>query len=450
MSFTVAIIGRPNVGKSTLFNRLTGKKLALVDNTPGLTRDRREAEAFIGPLSFTAIDTAGLEKAENKNMEALMMKQTEKAVDDADAVLMLIDGREGVTEMDKHFASWLRKKSKPIVLAVNKCESKKANSGIVESYTLGFGEPVAISAEHGEGMADLYDAISALKENIEEENIEEKSGDILYIAIVGRPNVGKSTLFNCLLGEDRAITSPIAGTTRDSVYVNWKFEGREIRLVDTAGIRKKPKRTADKIESLSVDDSFTAIKYANIVILMIDATEGLDKQDLLLADHIINEGRGILIAANKWDLVKEEKKAMQAIKDRIDISLSQAKDIPVLTLSAKKRGGVKPVIKRAISILDTWNKRISTGKLNRWLEETISRHIPPMSKGGRIKLRYMTQVKTRPPTFALFSTSNTKELPHSYLRYLMNSLRDEFGFAGVPIRIMLRKGKNPFEKNKRV
>ena len=446
--FKLAIIGRPNVGKSTLFNRLTGKKTALVDPTPGVTRDRKEGEASIGPLTFVAIDTAGMEKAETESLEAYMMEQTQQAIVEADILLMMIDGRQGVTAMDEHFVEQVRRSNKPVILAVNKCEGNKAQGGIAESYQLGLGEPVAISAEHGDGLGDLYDALVEMceQEGLDSEAVPELPDDQLFIAIAGRPNVGKSTFFNQLLGEQRAIASPVAGTTRDAIYVDWQYKDHAIQLVDTAGLRRRAKQE-NKLEKLSVNDSYRAIQYANVVILMVDGTDPMNKMDLHLADHILSEGRGMIIAVNKWDLVKDKKETLEDINTTLEYSLSQAKGVPVITLSALKGRQVNKVMDAALRLLKIWNQRITTSQLNRWLEHATSAHIPPLSKGKRIKLRYVTQIKTRPPTFALFTSSATKDLPDSYLLYLSNSLREHFNFQGVPIRMVVRKTKNPYAKS---
>ncbi len=453
MSFTVAIAGRPNVGKSTIFNRLAGKKSALVDNVPGLTRDRREEEVTLGDIAFSLIDTAGLEEAENETLEQLMMIQTEAALDEADIIFIVVDGRAGLTPTDEYFAGWIRKKNKPTILVMNKCEGNIPQSHIAEAFRLGFGEPVEFSAEHAMGLSELHDKLIEtanefiVKEEIsDEDEPEEEQERLLQIAIAGRPNVGKSTLFNRLLRENRSIVSDVAGTTRDSVYVDWKFQGRDIRLVDTAGLRKRAKRRVDKLEKISVDDSFKAIQYANVVVLLLDATQALDKVDLTIADHILSEGRGLVIAANKWDLVDDKEKTMENIKTKLEFSLSQAKGVPVVTLSALEGKNTAKVISTALKTFDIWNKRISTGKLNKWLEKATSRHIPPLSKGRRISFKYATQTKGRPPTFLLFTSSSIGGLPDSYLKYLTNSLREEFGFAGVPIRISIKKSKNPYDR----
>ncbi len=431
------------MGKSTLFNRLVGRKEALVDNTPGLTRDRREAIAELSDLRFRVIDTAGLEKAENESLESLMMQQTEKAADDADLLFMVIDGRAGVTSLDEYFAGWIRRKNKPVIMLVNKCENDSKSPGIVESYALGLGEPIAISAEHGIGIGSIYDIIAPYITGKGPE--DDKKQEQLQIAIIGRPNVGKSTLFNQLLGDERSITGDMAGITRDSVYVEYQFNGQNIKLVDTAGIRKQAKRRGHRLEDLSVKDSMKAVQYANIVVLLLDATQALDRQDLTLADYIISEGRGMVIAVNKWDLVEDKKAVLREIEHKIEHSLYQARGVPIVTLSALHGRSVNKVIKTALDIFTLWDSRISTGKLNRWLERAIGEHPPPMVNGRAVKLRYITQIKSRPPTFAIFTTSKIRGLPESYLRYLTNSLRSEFSLNGVPIRLLLRKGDNPYK-----
>lgn len=447
---TISILGRPNVGKSTLFNRLTSKRAAIVDDTPGTTRDRREGRGNIGPLIFTVIDTAGLEqKAETGTLQALMMRQTETAIDDADLLLMVVDGRDGIIPADQHFSRQIRKSGKPVILVVNKCESKASESGALEAYKLGLGEPVAISAAHGQGMADLYEAIETLVKEYAldaEADDEIPSGELLHIAIAGRPNVGKSTFFNKLIGEERSIASAVAGTTRDAVYVDWEYAGKPVRLVDTAGLRKRAKRTGGVLEEKSVEDSYKAIRYANVVILMVDAADPLNKVDLALASHVLEEGRGLVIAVNKWDTVAEKKFAKAEIANILEYSLAQGRGVPVVMLSALKGSNVEKVMKEAFTILDRWNFRVGTGKLNRWLEDAQERNNPPLSKGKRIRLKYVTQTKSRPPTFVLFSSSHIADLPESYMRYLQGSLRDEFDLMGVPIRMMLRKADNPFDK----
>lgn len=448
MSFKVAIIGRPNVGKSTIFNRLTGRKDAIVLDQPGLTRDRKEGLADIGGLKFTLIDTAGLERAETGTLEELMMQQTQTAIDDADVVLMTIDGRDGVTNMDTYFAQMIRKKGKPTLTVVNKAENENKAPGITESYKLGFGDPIPVSAEHNLGFGELMER---LLEIVEEhgldlgEQIEEEKSD-MQICILGRPNVGKSTLFNSIIGEKRAIESSFSGTTRDSIYYDVNYGDHIIKLVDTAGIRKRMKRT-DLIEEMSVDDSLKALQYANVAIMVLDATVGIDKMDLHVAGNILEEGRGMVIAVNKWDAVDEDQKRIfkELLNEKLEFSLSQAKYCPVIFASALTGDNVKKILDASLKVYESWNMRVSTGKLNKWLKEATEINIPPLSNGKRVSLKYITQVKSRPPTFTIFTSSNLKNLPDSYHRYLKNSADKEFGFTGVPIRIIIRKSKNPFE-----
>ena len=441
MSFTVAIIGRPNVGKSTLFNRLVGKKLALVDDTPGVTRDRREGDARIGSLKFKIIDTAGLEESFDDSLEGRMRRQTEVALDEADVALLLIDARAGVTPLDKHFANWLRKIKIPVILLANKCEGKSGEPGLYESFGLGLGDPISLSAEHGEGMGELFDALLPF-EKTDENNPDDEEARPLQLAIVGRPNAGKSTLVNHLIGEDRMLTGPEAGVTRDAIAIEWEFDGQPIKLVDTAGLRRRA-RVQKKLEKLSVADSLRVIKMAEIVVLLIDAEETFEKQDLTIASHVIEEGRALVLAVNKWDTVKDRAGTMKLIRDRLSISLPQVKGIPVVTLSALTGRGVEKLLPTVLDVYELWNKRVPTSQLNRWLEIMLEQHPPPMAKGRRLKVRYMTQIKARPPTFSLFMSSRG-ELPVSYIRYLVNGLRQDFNWPAVPIRLYTRTGKNPY------
>jgi len=458
MNFTVAIVGRPNVGKSTLFNRLVGKRLALVDDTPGLTRDRREGDARLGDLRFMAIDTAGLEEAPAKALEARMRAQTEHAVAEADVILFVIDARVGITPLDDHFTDWLRGKGKPVIALANKCEGTVSPPGLLEAYNLGLGDPVAVSAEHGQGMDALYEALAPHAADKQEETHDETEDDApdvaedgspdrpLKMAIVGRPNVGKSTLVNRLLGEDRVLTDPEAGITRDAVHIPWTYKGRPISLVDTAGLRRKA-RVTDRLEALSGGDAVRTLRFAEVVVLVLDAEAPLEKQDLTIARTTLEEGRALILAVNKWDLVKDRKTAEKRVSDRLRTSLPQARGIPVVSFSALTGRGVERLMPTVLRVHETWNRRIPTGRLNRWLEGVCENHPPPLAAGRRIRLRYITQAKARPPTFIIFA-SRPDGLPESYSRYLINSLRDTFGLPGIPLRIHLRKGKNPYDSEK--
>ncbi len=452
MTITVAILGRPNVGKSTLFNRLVGQKLALVDDTPGVTRDRREGEANLFGFSFRVIDTAGLEERFDDSLEGRMRSQTERALEDADMALLVIDARAGLTPLDEHFANWLRRSNRPVALIANKCEGREAETGLAETYALGLGDPVPISAEHGLGMSDLFHTIrSALPEAVDAEALEEdeegdKAGGPLQLAIVGRPNVGKSTLVNRLLGEDRLLTGPEAGITRDSIAVDWVFEDRPVRLVDTAGLRRKA-RVTEKIEKLSTADTLRAIRFAQVVVLLLDVDEGLEKQDLTIARMVVDEGRALVIGVNKWDACRDREAALKGIRDRLERSLPQTRGIPLVTLSAKQGQNVDRLMRAVFAAYEVWNRRVATADLNRWLDAVTASHPPPASAGRRVRLKYVTQAKTRPPTFAIFC-SKPQDLPTSYLRYLENGLRDAFDLPGTPIRINIRKGDNPYAQTK--
>ncbi|MEG3618890.1 ribosome biogenesis GTPase Der [Magnetovibrio sp. PR-2] len=462
MSFTVAIIGRPNVGKSTLFNRLVGKRVAIVDDMPGVTRDRREGDASISDMTFRIIDTAGLEDAHDESLESRMREQTEAAFFEADVGLMMIDARTGLTPLDEHFANWLRRHDTPVILVANKCEGAAGQPGLLEAYALGLGDPVPLSAEHGEGLADLYDALRPYAEAAEdgaylaeEDAPLQDSGDEkddakiletpLQLAVVGRPNVGKSTLINKLLGEERLLTGPEAGITRDSITVPWTYQGREFKLVDTAGLRRRAKVT-EKVEALSGAETRRAIDFAQVVALVLDARDMLEKQDLTIARNVIEEGRALVVVVNKWDLIKDNKEALQRLHDRMQTSLPQVRGIPIVTVSAKTGKGLSKILDNVLDVFDVWNRRVSTARLNRWLEDILEYHQPPLVGGRRIKVRYMTQPKTRPPTFALFC-SHAKGLPEAYSRYLANALREDFDLWGVPLRIVVRKGHNPFAKD---
>ena len=444
----VAIIGRPNVGKSTLFNRLSGKRLAIVDDMPGVTRDRREADAVLAGAPFRVIDTAGLEDVHDSSMEARMRRQTEQAVRDADVVLFVVDAREGISALDTLVARDLRKQKTPIILVANKAEGRAGIPGIGEAYGLGLGTPIAISAEHGEGLGDLFDALAPYidfpqLDDESEEDEAEGSGRI-HVAIVGRPNAGKSTLMNAILGEDRVLTSPEAGTTRDSISVDFEHAGRALRLVDTAGMRRRA-RVSERVEQMAVDDALRAIRLAHVVILVIDAEQVLDKQDLTIARWVLEEGRALVLAINKWDSVKDRKASAQRLSDRLQTSLPQVVGIPTVNISALRVQRLDKLLDEVLRIYDVWNRRVSTGQLNRWLEAMRDAHQPPLAQGRTNKMRYMTQVKARPPTFALF-LSQPGELPDSYQRYLVNGLREPFSLVGVPIRLLLRESssKNPY------
>jgi len=453
---TVVIVGRPNVGKSTLFNRLVGKKLALVDDRPGVTRDRREGEARLLGLDFRLIDTAGYEDEDPHTLPGRMRRQTEAAVKGADAALFLIDAREGVTPLDAEIARWLRGIDTPIVLVANKAESRASEAGILDSYRLGLGDPVAVSAEHGEGVADLFEALRPI---IEGEHpppgpLPEAGGGEeapLKLAIVGRPNAGKSTLVNTMLGEERLITGPEAGITRDAITLDWEWHAKDgikrpVRLVDTAGLRKRAKIT-DKLEKLSSADARRAIDMAEVVILLLDATRGLEAQDLKIAEQVLEEGRALIVAINKWDVAENASALFNGIKAALEEGLAQVKDVPVLTVSAKTGKGIDQLLGAAFELREQWSRRIATGELNRWFEAAIEANPPPAPKGKRIKLRYITQVKTRPPSFVLFGT-RTSELPESYRRYLLNSMRRDLGLGPVPLRLTVRSPKNPYDRGR--
>ena len=448
MAFTVVIIGRPNVGKSTLFNRLVGRRAAIVDDTPGVTRDRRAGQSTFAGMTFDVVDTAGLEEAFDDSLEARMRRQTERALDAADVALMLIDARSGVTPLDRHFVDWLRRGRTPVVLVANKCEGSAATPGLLEAYELGLGEPVPVSAEHGEGMADLAEALLPLYQAASEKAAEAPSEDEddgakpIRLAIVGRPNVGKSTLINALIGEDRLLTGPEPGVTRDAIAVDWAHGGRPIRLVDTAGMRRRS-RIDERLEQAAVADSLNAVRLAEVVVLVLDATAIFDKQDLTIARHVVEEGRALVVAVNKWDLVPDRDAALRRLRDRLQTSLPQVRGIPTVTVSALRGQRLDKLVDTVLAIHEVWNRRIATGPLNRWLEGMVGAHPPPVAGGRRLRLRYATQVKARPPTFALW-VSRPDDLPDSYQRYLVNGLRDAFDLPGVPIRLLLRKGRNPY------
>ena len=473
MGLTIAIIGRPNVGKSTFFNRLVGKRLAIVDDTPGVTRDRREAMGSLGDYKFKIIDTAGLEEGKGKSLSARMWQQTEKAIAEADFSLFMIDARAGITPLDKHFAELLRRGNHPMILVANKAEGRAGEEGLYDAYSLGLGAPVAISAEHGEGLAELIEAFDEMCRELridplseEEEQVasfsvaiegevteeEEAASEVLetdlplQIAIVGRPNVGKSTLVNQILGEERQITGPEAGLTRDTIGVTFDYDGREIRMFDTAGLRRKAK-VQEKLEKLSVADTIRALNFAEVVILMIDATQPFERQDLSIASLAVQEGRSVIIALNKYDLIENRQEVLKDIDEKLGHTLPQVKGIPVVPISALTGKGVNKLMPAVFEAYRQWNRRISTSKLNRWLAETTEYHPAPSVSGRRVKMRYITQIKTRPPTFAIFC-NRPAAVPDSYQRYLMNELRWDFELPGVPIRLLLRRGDNPYHKKK--
>jgi len=461
MSFTVAIVGRPNVGKSTLFNRLAGRRVALVDDTPGVTRDRRESAARLGDLTFTIIDTAGLEEVRPESLAGRMRAQTEAAIADADAVLFLIDARAGIVPDDRVFANVLRRAGKPTILVANKVEGRSGSAGAYEAFDLGLGEPVAISAEHGEGLADLYDALRAAlpaqtappndDEGDNEDDTAERAATPapakpIRIAVVGRPNAGKSTLINRLLGEERLITGPEAGITRDAIAVPLAWHEQRFLVHDTAGLRRRS-RVEAKLEKLSVADALEAIRFAEVVVLLIDATVAFEEQDLRIADLIEREGRALVLGINKWDLKEAAPGAIAKLHEQADRLLAQVKGVPVVAVSGLTGAGLDHLMKAVTDIHALWNKRIPTNALNRWLDEVLAAHPPPAVSGRRLKLNYITQPKSRPPSFVLFCT-RADAVPDSYQRYLVNALRDAFALPGVPIRLTLREKANPYAGRK--
>lgn len=437
---TVVIAGRPNVGKSTLFNRLIGRRDAIVSDTPGVTRDRKEGEALLRGKRVRLVDTAGLEEAAPESLFGRMRASSEAAVSQADLVVFVVDARAGITPADAHFGAWLRKQGRPVLLVANKAEGRSGAASALDAYRLGLGEPLALSAEHGEGISDL---MSEIADRLPDPEGEGDAADRpLRLAIIGRPNAGKSTLLNRLLGEERMITGPEPGLTRDAVAVQLRDERGPIQLVDTAGMRRRA-RVEQPLEKMSVSASIEALKMAEVVVLAVDAVEGIHDQDLQIARLVEREGRAGVLALNKWDAVADRNAARRRVTDRLETSLAQSKGIPVVTLSALTGAGVEKLLPAVRRAHDIWNTRVPTGELNRWFEATLERHPPPLVDGRRLKLRYITQAKARPPTFVVFGT-RAEQTPEDYQRYLVNSLREQFGLPGVPIRLQLRGTKNPY------
>jgi GTP-binding protein len=449
----VAILGRPNVGKSTLFNRLVGRKLALVDDQPGVTRDRREGEGRLADLTFRLFDTAGLDAAPRGSLEDRMSAQSETAVADADLCLFVIDARAGVTPVDREFAARLRRHGKPVIVLANKSEGRSGEAGVLEAFSLGLGDPIAISAEHGEGMDALYDALEPYvrgeeKGQDEDEEEEAEAEDRpLKLAVIGQPNAGKSTLVNTLLGSERVLTGPEAGITRDAIAIDWSWRGKPITLWDTAGIRRKS-RVTGKVEKLAVADGLRAIRFADAVIVLIDASLEVERQDLTLADLAAQEGRAVILALSKWDTVDDKQKRLKDVKDDIAAILPEIRGVAIVPVSAHQEKGIDRLMEAVFAAVEKWNTRISTGQLNRWLETMLERNPPPAPSGRRIKIRYVTQVNARPPTFSLFG-NQLEHLPESYVRYLMNGIRESFDLWGTPLRFNRRGSRNPFDRVKR-
>ena len=472
MTFSLAIVGRPNVGKSTLFNRLIGKRVALVDDQPGVTRDLREGEARLGHVRFVAIDTAGLEEATDESLQGRMRKLTESAIEVADVCLFVIDSRVGITPLDQFFADILRKKAKYVILAANKSEGRASDAGFFESYSLGLGEPVRISAEHGEGMTDLLSQLVPIQEKLLQEasyvspvvdidvpNDNEDATLLSYkiptkekplqIAVIGRPNSGKSTLINKIIGEERLLTGPEAGITRDAISLQLDWQGVPVRIFDTAGMRKKAKIN-DKIEKLSVGDGLRAVKFAEVVVVLLDAAIPFEQQDLRIAGLAEREGRSVVVAVNKWDIEKNKQEKLRNMREAFQRLLPELRGAPLVTVSAKNGSGLERLNSEIMKAHKVWNKRIVTSPLNIWLSEMIAAHPPPAPNGKRIKLRYITQAKSRPPGFVVMC-SNPSKLPTSYSRYLVNGLREAFDLPGTPIRLTMRSqaDKNPYKNRKK-
>ncbi|MBN04484.1 ribosome biogenesis GTPase Der [Ponticaulis sp.] len=457
MPLKVAIVGRPNVGKSTLFNRLAGQRLAIVDDQPGVTRDRRETPAELAGMKLLLIDTPGFEDVHDTSLEARMRQQTEQAIKEADVSLFIVDARAGITPLDERFAELLRRANKPVVLAANKCEGKQAEEGLMEAFALGFGEPVALSAEHGEGLAELFSAIvrEVPEAKDQEEEVVEREAPFdpdaeelppppktARLIVVGRPNAGKSTLINQLLQSDRLLTGPEAGITRDSIEVAWEYEGRTIKLVDTAGLRKRAK-VHESLEKMSTSDTIRSIRFADIVALVMDAREAFEKQDLQIADLCVREGRGLVMVISKWDLVENPDQYAKQLREKADRLLPNAKGAPVVFLSGLTGKRIDRMMPAVMQTFDDWNARVKTKDLNDWLRHVVERHPPPSVHGKPIKPKYMSQIKTRPPTFVLMANRG-ENMPEAYKRYLVNGLREAFDLKGVPIRLYVRQGKNPY------
>jgi len=442
MPFTVVLAGRPNVGKSTLFNRLAGRRLALVSDQPGLTRDRRETEVELGDLRFRLIDTAGIDEAPDGSLTARMREGSQSAIAEADLCLFLIDARAGITQADVEFAQWLRRGSTPIVLVANKGEGRRGREGFYEAYELGLGEPISISAEHGEAIGDLIDAIRGFAEAHAAGEPDDGPERPLRLVVIGRPNAGKSTLINRLVGAERMLAGPEAGITRDAIAIDWAWRGKAVRLFDTAGLRRRA-RVGEKSEILARGDALRAVRFAEVVILLLDARQSLDKQDLQLADLVAEEGRALVIAVNKADLVPDRAAYLKALRAAVDQKLTQVRGAPLVMVSALEGTGLDTLIGKAFAAAETWNRRVSTGELNRWFAEIVDRHPPPAVAGRRVRLRYITQASSRPPTFIVFC-SRPEALPDSYARYIVNELRTAFDLPGVPVRLHFRRGKNPY------